>query len=219
MMTTGLAAVPAPARRRAAYPSHLVETARLRDGRPITVRPIRAADLLLEREFVIGLSPTTRYQRLLSGRKLMPGELKRLTDIDYDRELALVAILEVEGRQRILGVARYVRDDAHEPGSADFAIVVGDAWQGQGLGETLLAALMHAAPGHGLSALTGITLSENHRMIGLARKLGFDARREADDATLTDLRWAVHDADHAAPVEAPATFLPDEEALWGVRLG
>ena len=217
MLTTALAVVPAPARRRAPYPSHLVETARLRDGRPITVRPIRAADLLLEREFVIGLSPTTRYQRLLSGRKLMPGELKRLTDIDYDRELALVAILEVEGRQRILGVARYVRDDAHEPGSADFAIVVGDAWQGQGLGETLLQALMRAAPGHGLSALTGITLSENHRMIALARKLGFHARREADDATLTDLRWAVHDDDHAAPEQTPP-FLPDEEALWGVRL-
>jgi acetyltransferase len=218
MMTTALAVVPVPTGRRAPYPSHLAETARLRDGRPITVRPIRAADLLLEREFVIGLSATTRYQRLLSGRKLMPGELKRLTDIDYDRELALVAILDVEGRQQILGVARYVRDDAHEPGSADFAIVVGDAWQGQGLGEMLLKALMRAAPGHGLSALTGITLAENHRMIGLARKLGIRTRRDADDATLVDLRWAVHDDDHAAPEQAHTAFLPDAEALWGVRL-
>ena len=50
-------------------------------------RPIRASDLPLEREFVVGLSPHTRYQRLLSGRRLLPGELRRLTDIDYAREL------------------------------------------------------------------------------------------------------------------------------------
>jgi len=221
MTNTALAVVPAPARRRSAYPSHLVQTARLRDGRVVTLRPIKAADLLLERAFIVGLSAQTRYQRLLSGRKLMPGELKRLTDIDYERELALVAVLEVEGTPQILGVARYVRDDAHEPGSADFAIVVGDAWQGQGLGEMLLKALMRAAPGHGLSALTGITLSENHRMIGLARKLGFRTWREAGDATLTDLRWAVQDDHHddALPqAAAEVPFLSDEEALWGLLL-
>jgi len=221
MTNTALASGPAPARRRAPYPSHLVQTAQLRDGRPITLRPIKAGDLLLERAFVVGLSAQTRYQRLLSGRKLMPGELKRLTDIDYERELALVAILDVEGSPQILAVARYVHDDAHEPGSADFAIVVGDAWQGQGLGETLLKALMRAAPEHGLSALTGVTLSENHRMIALARKLGFRTWREHGDATLTDLRWAMQEDDDdralpQAPAETP--FLPDEEALWGVRL-
>ena len=225
MTTTALALVPAPARRRAPYPLHLVEQARLRDGRPITIRPIRRADLLLERAFVVGLSPQTRYQRLLSGRKLLPGELKRLTDIDYDREMALVALLEVEGTPQILGVARYVHDDAHEPGSADFAIVVGDAWQGQGLGETLLRSLMRAAATEGLAALTGITLTENARMVALARKLGFTARREVGAASMTDLRWPVQELPATAasvapraPREVPSWGLAEDEALLGMRL-
>ena len=212
MTTTALALVPAPGRSRAPYPFHLVETQRLRDGRPITIRPIRASDLLLERTFVVGLSPQTRYQRLLSGRNLLPGELKRLTDIDYEREMALVALAEVEGVQQFLGVARYVRDDAHEPNRADFAVVVGDAWQGQGLGETLLRSLMRAAAGHDLSALTGITLTTNVRMIALARKLGFGARREDDGASVTDLRWDVHED---VGLQPPATA-GEAAYLWGV---
>jgi len=204
MTTTALALVPAPGRSRAPYPFHLVETQRLRDGRPITIRPIRASDLRLERAFVVGLSPQTRYQRLLSGRKLLPGELKRLTDIDYEREMALVALAEVEGVQQFFGVARYVRDDAHGPNSADMAIVVGDAWQGQGLGETLLRSLMRAAAGHGVSALTGITLTTNMRMIALARKLGFEARRAHDDASITDLCWYVHEDVGLQPPAATA---------------
>jgi len=186
-----------PAAERPPYPAHLIEEWHLPDGTPVTIRPIRAADLLLERAFVVGLSLRSRYQRLLSGRKLLPGELRRLTDIDYRREMALIAIARIDGVTQELGVARYVRDDEHEPGSCDFAIVVGDRWQGRGLGEKLMRSLMRAAVDAGLRVVGGITLTENAGMIGLARKLGFSVHVERGNATVTNLRW------EAGPLAAP----------------
>jgi GNAT superfamily N-acetyltransferase len=171
------------------YPSHLVERWRLRDGTPVTIRPIRATDLALEQAFVRGLSPTTRYQRLLSGRKLLPGELRRLTDIDYRREMALIALGVIDGVERQLGVARYVLEAGTACRSCDFALVVADAWHGQGLGEKLLRSLLDAAVDDGIEVVTGITLSTNVAMLALARKLGFELRREPGDATVVDVRW------------------------------
>ena len=200
-MTTQIALSPPAGPARAPYPAQLVEQTRLPDGTPVTIRPIRASDLLLEREFVVGLSPHTRYQRLLSGRRLLPGELRRLTDIDYARELALVALAQQDGREQLLGVARYVRDDETEPESCDFAIVVADRWQGHGLGEMLLRRLQRAARADGIRVVGGLTLSTNAAMIALARKLGFRAHREAGDATVMVLRWTADEASHAV---APA---------------
>jgi acetyltransferase len=197
--------------RRMPYPVHLVETARLRDGTPFTIRPVGRCDLRLERTFVAALSPQSRYQRLLSGRKLQPGELRRLTDIDYGHELALIAVATLDGREQILGEARYVRDDSHGAAGAEFAVVIGDRWQGHGLGETLLRRLLRAAADEGIGVMGGITLSENHRMIALARKLGFRAHREPGDASVTTLRRDVDDA-HVASLAAMPAF--DEALLW-----
>jgi len=208
-MANALVLMPTPGSERPAYPWHLIAQWALRDGTPVTIRPIRAADLLLERAFVVGLSPSTRYQRLLSARKLMPGELKRLTDIDYRREMALVAIATIDGVTQELGVARYVRDDEQEPGSADFAIVVADRWQGQGIGEKLMRSLLSAAAKDGIKVVVGITLSTNAGMIALARKLGFTTRLEHGNATVTDLRWEAGDFD-------PAAFVPSSR--WDALL-
>ena len=190
-MSTEIALSTPAGRARAPYPAHLIEQTWLRDGTPVTIRPIRASDLLLERAFVVSLSPHTRYQRLLSGRRLLPGELRRLTDIDYAHELALVALAQVDGCEQMLGVARYVRDDETEPGSCDFAIVVADRWQGHGIGEMLLRRLQRAACDDGIRVVGGITLSTNAAMIALARKLGFRAAREVGNASITMLRWEV----------------------------
>jgi acetyltransferase len=171
------------------YPAHLKATAQLRDGATVTLRPIAAADLRLERDFVVGLSAGTRYQRLLSGRQLLPDELRRLTDIDYRCELALVALAGEAGENRIVGVARYVRDDGIEAPGCDFALVVADAWQGRGVGELLLRRLLDAAVDDGIRVVAGITLSTNTGMLKLAKRLGFEARREPGDATITELRW------------------------------
>jgi acetyltransferase len=198
-MGNALALIAPAGSERPPYPAHLVESWQLGDGTPVTIRPIRAADLLLERAFVVGLSPHTRYQRLLSARKLMPGELKRLTDIDYRREMALVAVATIGGVPQELGVARYVRDDEHGPHGADFAIVVADRWQGHGICEKLLRSLLSAAVKDGIDVVGGITLSTNAAMIALARKLGFTTRLEHGNATVTDLRWEAGPALSMAP--------------------
>lgn len=156
----------------------------LRDGTPAYIRPVQPADLELERRFVHGLSRETAYQRLMSGRNLLPGELERWTDIDHSREIALIAIATVHGVEQQLGVARCVRNDA-DPRVCDFAIVIGDEWQHHGLGRALLRGLMRSATEAGVEVFSGITLSTNHPMLALARKLGFRAFREPGDATVT----------------------------------
>ncbi|MEP7083881.1 MAG: GNAT family N-acetyltransferase, partial [Betaproteobacteria bacterium] len=162
----------------------------LPEGTPVTIRPIRASDAQRELAFVCGLSRESRYQRLFSVRNLLPGELRRLTDIDYEREMALIATVERNGIEEQIGVARYVRDhsdrgvDAAEDGdSAEIAIVVGDAWQGRGLGEKLLRNLVAAAGEADIRMLTGVTLATNAALLSLARKIGFSVRRVAGDAS------------------------------------
>ena len=172
--------------RSADYPSHLIETIRLHDGARLTIRPIRSSDYRLELDFIRGLSARSAYQRLLSPRKLRADEVMRLVNIDYTRELALIAITNVDGEERQVGVARYVPEA--DGTSCDFAIVIADAWQGRGLGERLLRALLRAAARGGVPLLTGLTLSANEPMRALARKVGFALTRDPHDATVVQLR-------------------------------
>ena len=154
------------------------------DGTVITIRPIRE-DLALEREFVSGLSTHTGYQRLMSARRPSLEELVRFTDIDHERELALIATTPVQGREPQIGVARYVRESS--PGDAEFAIVLSDDWQGRGLGTKLLMSLVVAARSHGVRRLVGTTLSVNSGMLALGRKLGFKLATDSRSATITNL--------------------------------
>lgn len=156
----------------------------LRGGARVAIRSIRHGDLELERRFVAGLSPRTRYLSLFSSRELTPGELETWTDIDPMRRLALVAVVPDGDEEQQLGVARCARD-GEEPTNWDFAVVVTDAWQRRGLGEALLLHLMQCAEGVGVETLSSLTLSTNQAMLSLARRLGFKARREPGDATVT----------------------------------
>ena len=155
------------------------------DGTVITIRPICAADLALEQEFVNGLSAPTGYQRLMSARRPSLEELRRFTEIDYERELALIATTPVESRERQIGVARCVKESL--PGDAEFAIVLSDDWQGRGLGTKLLVSLLVAAKNHGVRRLVGTTLSENNGMLALGRKLGFKLATDPGSPTVTNL--------------------------------
>ena len=156
------------------------------DGAVVTIRPIRPADLELEREFVTGLSPMTGYHRLMSTRTPSPAELRRFTDIDPAREVALIATTTVDGRERQVGVARYVKDES-KPDEAEFAIVLADAWQRRGLGRRLLASLIDVAKRDGVRRLVGTTLSDNEGMLRLARRLGFSLARNRGSASITDV--------------------------------
>jgi len=201
-------AVPAPLMARdvlrcagaSGYPGHLIERLRLRDGSPLTIRPICSDDYRLELDFIRGLSARSGYQRLLSPRKLSAREIERFVRIDYARELALIALAVVDGAVQQVGVARY----APEPdgASCDFGIVIADAWQGRGLGESLLRALVRAATQAGVPQLTGLTLASNYAMRELARRVGFSVQRDPDDATVVQLRLPLRDERAVARVAA-----------------
>ena len=156
----------------------------LPDGREATLRPIVAADFEIESAFVDSLSMETSYNRLFSARHPSPEEIRRWTDIDPAREVAfIVTAPDASGDQTMLAVGRAVDDD-DGPG-AEFALLVGDASKRLGLGRRLVEALIAAARARGVRTLHGTTLSTNVAMLGLAHRLGFDARREIGDSFVT----------------------------------
>ncbi|MFT3814418.1 MAG: GNAT family N-acetyltransferase [Acidovorax sp.] len=159
------------------------------NGQTVTIRPIQPSDFDLERAFVHGLSLEAGTNRMMSPRMPSDAEIHRWTETDPEREVALIATTETQGRVQQAGVARYVMDDSRQ--AAEFAIVLADAWQGRGLGRALLAELIRQAREAGLRQLVGTTASENRAMIGLARRLGFSVRRDPGSAAVTLLALAL----------------------------
>lgn len=158
------------------YPSHLVSHMQLKDGTDIMLRPIRPEDAEIEVAFVHNLSPESRYMRFMQTlQELTPEMLVRFTQIDYDRELALVALTEQEGREVEIAVARYSMNPDGE--SCEFALVVADAWQRRGIGSRLLTMLMEGARNRGFRMIEGQVLAENAPMLTLVRRLGFRVER------------------------------------------
>jgi len=148
----------------------------------VTLRPLRREDLDISFAFVSGLSPETRYNRLLGGVRAITREyIESLVTIDDSREMA-VAATAMPGGETLVGVARYVLDK--DKRSAEFAIVVADSWQGRGIGRRLLAKLIEVARRRGLKRLYGDILAMNRPMLELARALGFTLGRH-EDPTLT----------------------------------
>jgi len=162
------------------YPSKLVEEYRLLDGTYITIRPIRPEDAETEREFVDGLSERSRYLRFMYSLKNITMQMvSRFTQIDYDREMALIALADIDDRELQIAVARYVTNP--DGRSCEFAIVVADDWHGKGIATELLRRLIDIARDRRLEEMVGIVLRENKGMITLAKELGFDQQRSPDD--------------------------------------
>jgi acetyltransferase len=111
--------------------------------------------------------------------ELTPAMLARFTQVDYDRELALVAIDDADGRSTFVGVARYIANPDRE--SAEFAIVVADAWQGRGVGRVLMLRLIEYAKRRGLSRLEGAVLRSNANMRHFTEGLGFVAHDDPNE--------------------------------------
>jgi acetyltransferase len=154
------------------YPAHLVSEWTARNGARVTVRPIRPEDAAIEREFVKQLSLEAKYFRFMSTiRELSPQMLARFTQIDYDREMALIAVTAKDGREEEVGVVRYITNP--DGTSCEFAIVVDDEWQKYGLGRHLMAQLIEVARSRGLATMSGDILADNRPMLALAASLGF----------------------------------------------
>lgn len=165
------------------YPVQLVQQLTLKDGTPITIRPIRPQDARIEQEFVRNLSDESRYYRFMgSVRELSPQMLSHFTHVDYDRHMALIAVTERDGSEIQVGVARYVAEPAGR--RCEFSIVVADDARQKGLGTRLMQALMAAARAAGMDVMYGEVLASNHRMLQLMAKLGFSARFNESDPRL-----------------------------------
>ncbi|MBK8689978.1 MAG: GNAT family N-acetyltransferase [Betaproteobacteria bacterium] len=162
------------------YPIELVADVPLRDGTVLHVRPIMPEDAELERAFVHGLSEQTRYFRFFYRlHELTPAMLARFTQVDYDRELALVAISDNAGTPAFVGVARYIGNPDQE--SAEFAVVVADAWQNRGVARMLMERLIDCARKRGLKRLEGAVLRNNSNMIRFTEGLGFVTHDDPDE--------------------------------------
>jgi RimJ/RimL family protein N-acetyltransferase len=148
-----------------------VDICALPDGRVVTIRPIRADDLERLQLSHARLSELSRYRRFMSSKpRLSPADAHYLVDIDGCDHYALVAtVAEPEG-EAIIAVARYVRL-AGEPDVAEFAIVVGDAWQGRGLGAELLGRLADAAVTRGVERFYATILADNVAIRRLIERL------------------------------------------------
>jgi acetyltransferase len=170
------------------YPPELETTLQLPDGTDVTVRPIRPEDAETEQDFVQNLSPESKYFRFMQSMdRLTPMMLARFTQIDYDREMALVAVInEHTPEARILGVARYVSNPDRQ--SCEFALTVADAWQQKGLGRQLMQRLMTVARDRGIEIMEGDVLSQNSKMLRLCERLGFRTVHQHDEPDVVEVR-------------------------------
>jgi acetyltransferase len=154
------------------YPAEYEAQITVGEGIRIFVRPVKPEDAPLFIDLFKIMSPTSIYYRFFTPLKeLKPEMLARFTQIDYDREIALVAIDEDAASERILGVARIIGDPDGKNG--EFAVVVGDPWHGKGIGAALLQKCLDIAKSKAYETITGCVLRENTKMLAMGKKLGF----------------------------------------------
>ncbi len=164
------------------YPAQLAETWSWQ-GRPIVVRPIRPEDEAQHRAFAERLAPEDVRLRFFSTRRELPrSELARLVQIDYDREMAFVALeAQPDGSHTTLGVVRAVADPDNV--EAEFAIILAADAQGQGLGQRLLDKMVAYLQSHGTQRLVANVLPENKAMRNLATRSGFVLNAAGSDSS------------------------------------
>ena len=162
------------------YPRELEELVTLKDGSQALFRPILPEDEPLLKAFILKVTKEDLYYRYFSEiNEFTHEDLANMTQIDYDREMAFVAIRTTDDQNEIIGVTRAVSDPDNI--DAEFSVLVRSDLKGLGLGRRLLDKMINYAAEHGLQRLTGITMPNNQGMITLARKLGFDVDIQIQD--------------------------------------
>jgi acetyltransferase len=170
------------------YPAELSHTWQARDGRMLMIRPIRPEDAAALAESFTHLTPEDVRWRFFSQlRALPPEQVVRMTQIDYDREMALVAVESRPGQpDRLAGSSRLIRNPGRDSG--EFAVVTLPGWKGQGLASHLIRRLLHWGEGQGIRNVTGHVLADNQPMLSFVRSLGFSLQRSADDDEVMEAR-------------------------------
>jgi acetyltransferase len=184
----------------APYPVELVERRQIGADR-MTIRPIRPEDAAAHTAFFSRISPQDiRYRFFSAMRELSPEQTARLTQVDYDREMAFIAVNETTGDT--VGVARL----ACEPNgqSGEFAIIVQADMKGRGLASLLMRRLIAWARSRGLTEIVGQVLADNQPMLSFIRHFGFTIRRMPDDASVMEVRLALSPEAAPRPTPQPA---------------
>jgi acetyltransferase len=154
------------------YPTRYITSWKLSDGTEVLLRPIKPEDEPLEQELFDSLSEETRSMRFFSSVKDFSHEwLILFCNIDYDRDMAIVAEIKEKEKRKIIGVGRLAM--SRDAQSTEFAVLVHDHYQGKGLGYKLVETLIEIGREMGLEEIVGEALTENEKMLKLARKLGF----------------------------------------------
>jgi acetyltransferase len=148
-----------------------VAIARTSDGIVYGIRPIHPDDAGREREFIMSLSPESRFQRLMYTLREPSAEfVAHLVNVDHHRDMALVAVHGEGPQEKIIGVARYAADIHGQ--DCEFAVAIADDWQCRGIGSTLTRLLFEYAAREGFRSIYGTVLADNHRMLELAEWMG-----------------------------------------------
>ncbi|MFP2515543.1 bifunctional acetate--CoA ligase family protein/GNAT family N-acetyltransferase [Buttiauxella agrestis] len=166
------------------YPYQLEENVVLKNGEQCLFRPILPEDEPLLRQFISLVTKEDLYYRYFSEiNEFTHEDLANMTQIDYDREMAFVAVRQQNGSSEIIGVTRAISDPDNI--DAEFAVLVRSDLKGLGLGRRLLEKLIAYTVEHGLQRLNGITMPNNRGMVSLARKLGFDVDIQLEDGIVS----------------------------------
>lgn len=174
------------------YPSEYIEYCSLRDATQVLVRPIRPDDARRLQEGMQRLSAQSIYMRFLEAQKeLTDIQAQTLATVDYLQRMALVASVEVDGDEELIGVARYsVLPD--RPGSAEVAIVIGDEFQGRGCGSLLLDRLVRYALAHGVDTFVATVHISNARILNFVKRSPFKFEKMILEPGVWELRILIN---------------------------
>jgi acetate---CoA ligase (ADP-forming) len=206
----------------AAFPEHLASDVVLRDGSTVRIRPARPSDETRVEDYLIGLSPETRRLRFWSQAIDVRGLARSIVDLDYVNHLTLL-VLQGGDEGRMIGGAQYIREDGS--GRAEVSFSVTDDFQGRGIGSILIGQLAQEAARNGITIFVAEVLPENHQMINVFRKSGFNVSIRATPGSI-DVEFPVvltpeavehfRERETEAAVNAMHTFLaPDSVAVIG----
>lgn len=184
------------------YPSHLVTSWLSPRGTLITLRPIRRKDAAIEQAFIIALSPESRYFRFKGTlRDLSPLVLLHFTQIDYEHDMAFVAVVKMAGSSTQVGVCRYIANADDK--SCEFAVAIADNWQRCGLALRMMQLLIHNARAQGRHEIVGEILVTNAGVLALCKKLGF----------------SILDSEDGPAVKYAVLALSNTRSARGIRVG
>jgi acetyltransferase len=165
------------------YPEELEQTIDWQ-GQPLLLRPIKPEDGAAHLAFFAALdAEDVRYRMFTNLRELQPAQLARMTQIDYDREMAFIATRDdANGTPETLAVARVISDPDND--QAEFAIIVRSDLKGLGLGSILMTKLISYCRQRGTREIVGDALSHNIRLLNMVKKCGFDVMSRPGDGTM-----------------------------------